>query len=370
MLAAYAQTANYVGEPELYEVAKAKLAAVDEALRAGAVAPTGERATAMGRLDEAIGQLDGALQALSELNGAHLQTAAASLARMGRRRNRWVFLLDGFAILAAIGATLLAARTVERYLATLARRARELEHLAIEVGHEIATPLVPIELALGTDEGSAGEPKHAGMARARRSVQRIKSSLERLTTFAASARPPEPPLPRTPLAPALETIAREAGLAVAADPAWAVCCPELSLQALLRDLFAAAGKIESVEVAEAGTSVRLSVARTPPGDRRSIRSIRSCTSPAAPTPGSICACRRCAAASRPAAVASACAASAAAIGCGSSCRSYDASRPAMRRNRRDRSGAPPPRTARRSRTACAGRRPSLPARASSRAPTR
>ena len=135
MLAAYSQMANYVGEPELYDVAKAKLAAVDEALRAGAVAPNKERATATGRFDDAVGQLDGALQALSELNGAHLQSAAASLARMGRRRNRWVFLLDGFAILAALGATLLAARTVERYLATLARRARELEHLAIEVGH-------------------------------------------------------------------------------------------------------------------------------------------------------------------------------------------------------------------------------------------
>lgn len=270
-LASYAETPNYPGELDLYRVVRAKLARVDEALHRGAEAPAAERATAVQTFALTIDDLDSALHALSEINRVHLVSASAAIADKGRRRNRWAFLLDGLGIIAAFGATVLAARTVERYLATLTRRARELEHMAIEVGHEIATPLVPIELALGTDGASAGEPHHSSMTRARRAVQRIRGSLERLTTFAAAGRPLEPPLPRTPLEPALVTLAREAGLVAVAEPDLCVRCSDLSLQALLRDLFAAGavpgGTIERVDVTRLGAHVRISIARTPPGDR-------------------------------------------------------------------------------------------------------
>jgi len=270
-LASYVQTPDYPGEHELYGVVRAKLARVDEALHHGADAPAAERAAAAQTFALTVDDLDSAMHALSEINRAHLMTASAAIAEKGRRRNRWAFLLDGLGIIAAFGATVLAARTVERYLATLSRRARELEHMAIEVGHEIATPLMPIELALGSDGGAAGEPNHSGMARARRAVQRIRASLERLTTFAAAGRPPEPPLPRTALEPALVTLAREAGLDAVVEPDTFVRCSELSLQALLRDLFSGSatpgGTLERLDVGRLGAHVRISVARSPAGDR-------------------------------------------------------------------------------------------------------
>src|SRR6185312_11226362 len=143
----------YSGEPELDAEARRQLARVDVAVQSGAPAETTEAA-----LDE----LDGAIFSLSELNRSHLLDAARMIGQGGRRRNLVAFTLDGIAIVIAFIATLLAARTVERHLRASERRTRELEHLAIQVGHEIANPLAPIEVALhGAAARADEEPARA-----------------------------------------------------------------------------------------------------------------------------------------------------------------------------------------------------------------
>ena len=263
-LTEYRKTPDYTGEESLYRVVRTSLARVDAAVRDGA--PPAQ-------IDAAIDEADGTLHALSELNRSHLVSAANALAHKARRRNLYAFLLDGLGIVGAFIATVLAARYVEGTLRTLGRRERELEHLALEVGHEIASPLTPIELALGTDEGSAGEPKHGAMSRARRGVMRIRGSLERLTTFAAAGQPPGSPAPRTPLVPALDAAAREAGLdpVAAVDPRLEVSCAEPSLRALLRDLVCScatpgAYPPATVDVSVTRDRVRVWVSRPPDGD--------------------------------------------------------------------------------------------------------
>ncbi len=259
-LAEYARTPDYPGEHQLYDVVVARLARVDAIVR-------DDHATER-QLAEAVEAVDGAMHALSELNRGYLVSAAAKLAKTGRRRNRYAFVLDALGIAAAFVATVLAARTVERYLSTLARRSRELDHLAIEVAHEIASPLTPIELALGAEPGGGGEAHEASLARARRGVQRIRASLEWLSTFAAAGRSPDAPLPRTPLSPALRSAAHAVGLEVDVDPAWLVGCAEASLQALLADLLSASvtpGREppEAIAVESIGDRVRVSVLRAP-----------------------------------------------------------------------------------------------------------
>src|SRR5262249_42742722 len=114
--------------------------------------------------------------------------------------------------------------------------------------------------------------------------QRIRGSLERLTTFAAAGRPLEGEPPRTLLQPSLSATAREVGLTTtgAIDPELRVRCGEAALLALLRDLFAscvppggaaagggAAGggaPLDHVEIEPSGMHVRISVVRALVGD--------------------------------------------------------------------------------------------------------
>src|SRR5512146_82848 len=156
-LADYERTPNYPGEAALDAEVRRKLLRVDEVVR--------DRAPGAA-VEAAIDDLDSALFALSELNRRHLVDSAAAIARSGRRRNLYAFILDGVAIMIAFFATLLAARTVDRHVQMLDRRTRELEHMAIQIGHEIANPLAPIQVALHAAAASAPDGERAGLERA------------------------------------------------------------------------------------------------------------------------------------------------------------------------------------------------------------
>ena len=272
-LAEYSKTPDYRGERELFERVPAELAALDALVARARAAGDVERGAAARRIAAAIDELDASLHDVSELNRRQLQASAQAVARAGRRRNIYAFALDGFGIVVAFVATLLATRTVERHVAVLRRRARELEHLAIQVCHEVATPLTPIEVALRMfDEHDGDEQRRNALARARRSQERIVESIGRLTTFAKSGIPSTDPQARSLLAPALEAAARPAGVTVAADPAWQVACAERVLADLLADLFAGstspgAAPLLGAEVRASGRHVRVTVLRAPDGER-------------------------------------------------------------------------------------------------------
>ncbi|MCU1278809.1 MAG: two-component histidine kinase [bacterium] len=268
-LAEYEKLPSYAGERALYDNVRGRLSLVDRELVA-APASDGDRHQTMARAQARIDELDASLRALSEFNRKHMTASAASIGPDERRRNLYAFLLDGLGILVAFFATVLAARTVERYIATLARRTKELEHLAIQVGHEVANPLVPIEIALRLVEQNADEHLRSATSRADRSIVRIKESIDRLISFAKAAMVPADPAPHTPLAPALEEAARAAGLTITVDPSWQVASAEPELREMLRGLLAGsvapgAAPLLAVEVRASSKRIRIVVVVTPDG---------------------------------------------------------------------------------------------------------
>lgn len=252
-IAANERTPTYPGEAELEHVVRQELAQLDQR----AHAPYAE-------LETAIDELDAGIAALSSLNRRYLVEAAQSIGRMGRLRNFYALLLDGLAIVISLLATFLAARTVNRYFATMDRRARELEHLAIQVGHDIANPLTPIQVALLAAARNDGHAA-AAVERAQRSVVRIEQTIRGLARFAQAGMTPPTPPPRAALAPALAEAARAAGCTVDAGEL-EVAFAEPALRELLGDLVAASAPpngdtITAVEVAPVGRCVRISIVR-------------------------------------------------------------------------------------------------------------
>jgi signal transduction histidine kinase len=254
-LVEYAKTPDYPGEHDLYVTVRDDLALLDTRMAAHA------------SIDKELDDVDASMHALSELNRSHLVHSEQAIARAGRRRNRLAFVLDGIGIAIACFATILAIRTVERYIATLRRRARELEHLAIQVGHDIANPLAPIQVVMHEDDATQDPMRQKALERGRRALQRIQATIERLSLFARAGVAPPPPLPSTPLEPALRAAARAAGLEVTVDPAWQVRCAEPVLRDLLADLVSATvPSTGDIDVSVSPRSVRVAVRCTPDGD--------------------------------------------------------------------------------------------------------
>jgi signal transduction histidine kinase len=254
-LAQYAKTPDYPGERERYRAVVADLARVDERMAAGQAAA------------DANDEADAAMRALSQLNHAYLVSAAHTMVERARRRNLYAFLLDGVGVLVAFFATMLAMRTVERYLRTLARRARELEHLAIQVGHEIANPMAPLQVALHAADESLDPARIKAIERARRSVARIRETIERLSQFARAGALPATAACDTPLAPVLVAAAQAVGVEATVDGAWRVRCPESVLRTVLDDLLAASAPPPGgIDVDASASRVRVSVVRTSDGD--------------------------------------------------------------------------------------------------------
>ena len=253
-LAEYARTPDYPGERALYAIVRKDLAILDA------------RMAAHGDIDKELDAVDASLRALSEVNRTHLIGAEQRIARAGRRRNVYAFLLDGVGILVAVLATILSARIVNRYVATLRRRARELEHLAIQVGHDIANPLAPIQVVMYADPG--GDPaQQKALERGRRSLQRIEGTIAKLSQFARAASAPPRPLPRTPLLPVLHAAGQAAGLELSVDPSWQVRCPEDALREICTDLLAATSPtVDDVTVRATSRAVRVRICCAPDGD--------------------------------------------------------------------------------------------------------
>jgi signal transduction histidine kinase len=232
-LAAYEQTPNYPGEQAAYARVKEQLRRLDADLLGSAY---GTGPTALPRMRAQMRAVDDGLHAVSDINRHYLNTSSQTIARSGRRRNLYALLLDGIAIALATLATVMASRYVNRHIATLARRAKELEHLAIQVGHEIANPLTPIQVALRFGTESSDEHLRTASERATHALTRIRGSIDRLIDFARASQPAGART-RAPLAAALKEAAGAAGLDVTVDAELRVACSEEHLREILRGLF-------------------------------------------------------------------------------------------------------------------------------------
>jgi len=260
-LADYELLPGYPGETDVYERLRQEVRRLDGDLLGG-VYGRGRDALPAARAQLTV--VDEALRAVSDVNRKHLQSAFASMARAGRRRNFYALALDAVAVVIATIATVLVTRTIERQLAVRVRRAKELEHLAIQVGHEIANPLTPIQVALRFAGESGDEQLRKSSSSAERALARIRASIDRLADFAKASQPPATPS-SSPLSPAVEEIARAAGGgAVSVDGGVRVACPDGQLRDILRGLVAGSiapgtsGAV-AVSVATSGSRVRILV---------------------------------------------------------------------------------------------------------------
>jgi signal transduction histidine kinase len=161
----------------MYEHVQELLRQLDQLIK-----PDGEQMVLAPRVDE----LEHALRDLSELNRVHLVSSQRGVLKRERRFAYYSFALDGMALLLALAAAWLVARTVRGYVLRIERRTAELEHLAVQVGHEIGNPLTPLTLAL---EGCVGLESGA-LARGQKAIARIRRSVDRLIGFAESGRVP------------------------------------------------------------------------------------------------------------------------------------------------------------------------------------
>ena len=113
------------------------LARVDEAVARGD--GLGSDSASRRQMATAIDEIDRTLRSLSEVNRTQMQVAARAIAAKERRFTRYAFALDGVALVIAVIATWLVAQAIRRYALQLQRRSTELEHLAVQVGHEMPT---------------------------------------------------------------------------------------------------------------------------------------------------------------------------------------------------------------------------------------
>lgn len=243
----YRTSPEYPGEANLFAPIPDLLRGLDELVA---------RDPASTQLAQRIDEIDRQLHDLMELSRTQLHSSAAAMIRKERRSNRFAVTLDAAAICIAIVATWLVSKTLEEYLSRFKRRSRELEHLAIQVGHEIANPLVPLQhaISLGAERVIAERPI---FDRASRSLERIRSSLDRLIRFAESAVPPANSGVSVPVRPALVNASPAGSIPMSGDLDCNVFCAPATLAEMLHDLVAAANPSRIV-VKRSRKNVRLS----------------------------------------------------------------------------------------------------------------
>jgi signal transduction histidine kinase len=261
-LTEYRSTPSYPGEAQIYAPVAGMLGRLDAAAaRSAATHSDGESRR---RIVDTMDEIDRTLHSLSEVNRTQMQISARAIVAKERRFTRYAVALDGVAIVIAMIATLLVAQAIRRYAQHLERRSRELEHLAVQVGHEIANPLTPLQLAVGLGRDRLSDPMaQRCFDRAERSLERIRESIDRLIAFARAGIPPAGAPPATLLTSAIQSAVAVPDIPVAGDAAATVSCDPVVLGQIVHDLVGAAvaapSKLLRVEIRQSMSRVRLTL---------------------------------------------------------------------------------------------------------------
>lgn len=191
-LTAEIRTPDYPGEHEIGERAMAALAKLQLALRQTGGADrlsTAQHA----QIEHASDELDARLDELHLANAVFMQRDADWLVSQQREAMSRVFWIDVATLIGSALVAFLLVRLVRQYLTVAARRTRELEYFAVQVGHDVFNPLLPIRVTLElVQELAPSTISKDAIARSLRGVDRIRRSTEALLAFARAGTPPAP----------------------------------------------------------------------------------------------------------------------------------------------------------------------------------
>jgi signal transduction histidine kinase len=142
---------------------------------------------------DASDDLDDNLRGLIMFNVDHTGEHARGVERIARSSSRVGLVFGAFALLLAVLATRLAARTIRETLRFEEQRAVELDAFAGRVAHDLISPLNTVSLAL---ELQANDPDEAKIEKRRRTslaaIHRVRGLVDGLLEFARSGARPDP----------------------------------------------------------------------------------------------------------------------------------------------------------------------------------
>lgn len=154
-------------------------------------------------LDEAMARLGLELARAGDFNALLAKIAAANVVGVSATVLPLAAAIEGLTFLAAVAALALTYRAVRRAealwatsRAALDRRAEELELFAARVAHDLLSPLMTVAMAMDLAERRLTEPEDASayraVARATRTLQRVRRFVSDLLEFARAGAQPLP----------------------------------------------------------------------------------------------------------------------------------------------------------------------------------
>jgi signal transduction histidine kinase len=201
-------TPNYPGEREVYErEIQPRLATLDRTIEKLREAVKNnsrdDRAfvAALSALDAAAKDLDGSLEALTEINHLGGWDAARRIVQTRAQAVRVALVLQAASAIISIAAAAVAIRGARRFANEARRRlelesdrARELDVLAQRVAHDLMSPLAAVSLSLGSIQHTHPDQPETVRAvdRARRALERSRQMVQGIYAFAGSGARPDP----------------------------------------------------------------------------------------------------------------------------------------------------------------------------------
>ncbi|HEX7665213.1 MAG TPA: ATP-binding protein [Polyangiaceae bacterium] len=302
-LAAYLALDAYDGERQIYAAIPALLRTVDEAMdRMVAQTDDGNIANAQivieRDLKAAIERAVDEINRLIAFNTEHVYQSTNRIDTLRERTAETAVVLDGLAVLVAIGAMVwimrvfrLHTRLLREHGELVERRANELEVFGKRVAHDLLSPLSALTYCLGAfKRASENDPTlQDAMARARTCVHRAQSMVDGIFEFARAGGRPDKRA-KADISEAIEQVAEEIKAAephdrpdieIDAPDAGKIACSRGVLVSVLTNLMRNASKYMHdspmkkiavrVRSIEGDAMVRIEVEDTGPGIPREMR---------------------------------------------------------------------------------------------------
>lgn len=291
---AYARLGGLPAEEELIGAAEADMhgltASLDTVER---LLAEGARLGASDEIDDEarpdLARVEGELQAIAVQNRKIAAGDADEITRLRATSRTWGMALDGLSALLAVVSALFVIHVVRQLWTQAATRAKELEHFAGRVAHDVRSPLTTVSFALELARRTSDDPQTASvLERGTRTLQRVGQLVDGLLVFATSGKPftgdpganvkevvhgviDDVRLDAEAKGIHIECDLPEADLSVACNPGVLVSLVSNLVVNALKYMGEGPSKRVEVRVRESAGRVRFEVADTGPGITRELR---------------------------------------------------------------------------------------------------